>query len=140
MSQNGEQKIIYVVTAGEYSDYHIVGVFDDGALAHEFVERQNKAHGHDWGNVEEYLINELAPFMDNQEWKVWFDKDGNIERIEPTYISERPDDAGAIVSDIYYQLHRAVLVRSIIAPDEEHAIKIAGDIRAQFLAHKAGIT
>lgn len=36
---NRNNKIFYVVTSGEYSDYTIRGVFDDKELAQRFVDK-----------------------------------------------------------------------------------------------------
>ena len=50
-----ETKKVYVVTAGEYSDYHIVGIFDSREKAEEYI---NYSTYSDLNDIEEYNLNE----------------------------------------------------------------------------------
>ena len=52
---------VYVVTCGEYSDYHIVAVFTDREKAEEFIKVRNdkiSRWGDDAYNIEIYTANE----------------------------------------------------------------------------------
>jgi hypothetical protein len=50
-------KKIYIVTAGEYSDYHIVRVFEDKDLAVKYVDAVNlSSEEYDECDIEEYEI------------------------------------------------------------------------------------
>jgi len=57
----GRHKHVYVVTSGEYSDYHIVCVFLDRAAAQKYCEHRNrsvnKGGPYDECEVEEYPLN-----------------------------------------------------------------------------------
>ena len=46
-----ETKKVYVVTSGEYSDYHIVGIFDSREKAEEYINHSTYS---DLNDVEEY--------------------------------------------------------------------------------------
>lgn len=50
-----EMKKVYVVTAGDYSDYHIVGIFDSREKAEEYI---NYSTYSDLNDIEEYNLNE----------------------------------------------------------------------------------
>ena len=45
---------VYVVTVGEYSDYHIQGVFTSRKKADKFVGIFNRCHDYDEARTEEY--------------------------------------------------------------------------------------
>lgn len=48
---------VYIVTAGSYSDYHILGAFLDKDKAERYVEiHDNNRTYYDWLNVEEYNL------------------------------------------------------------------------------------
>ena len=53
-----ETKKVYVVTAGDYSDYHIKGIFDSREKAGEYI---NHSTDSDLNDIEEYNLNELKP-------------------------------------------------------------------------------
>lgn len=50
-----ETKKVYVVTSGEYSDYHIKGIFDSREMAEEYI---NYSTYSDLNDIEEYNLNE----------------------------------------------------------------------------------
>lgn len=50
-----ETKKVYVVTAGDYSDYHIKGIFDSREKAEEYI---NHSADSDLNDIEEYNLNE----------------------------------------------------------------------------------
>ena len=51
-------KIIYAVTSGDYSEYHIVGIFDSREKAEEYINHSSITELND---IEEYNLNELKP-------------------------------------------------------------------------------
>lgn len=53
-----ETKKVYVVTAGDYSDYHIEGIFDSREKAEEYI---NYSSDSDLNDIKEYNLNELKP-------------------------------------------------------------------------------
>ena len=80
MSGMAELKTVYVVTQGNYSEYHIVEVFADENEANQFAERlKSKLHGYgsDAVWVEEYDLasskhNLLTEFPDEAYMEVWY--------------------------------------------------------------------
>lgn len=53
-----ETKKVYVVTAGDYSDYHIEGIFDSREKAEEYI---NHSANTGLNGVDEWVLNELKP-------------------------------------------------------------------------------
>ena len=53
-----ETKKVYVVTAGDYSDYHIEGIFDSREKAEEYI---NHSSNTELNGVDEWVLNELKP-------------------------------------------------------------------------------
>jgi hypothetical protein len=124
---------IYVVTQGEYSDYHIITATTDKSVA-EAVAKKFKDSSYCEAAVEEY---EDAEIMLKPCWVIWFKQDGSVDEAENA-------------SDCYYtygeigQCHRPKfrpdLLRVIVSADNEAAaIKIAAERRAKFLAEEEGL-
>jgi len=118
---------VYVVTQGEYSSYKILSVFSERSVAQAFIEQPMRFG---WGDarIEEYQLDEFAAQMREglTLWRVVMDRGGNVKEAE--------------VSDSYY-LHSsdrpwgANVELLAWATDEQHAIKIANDRRAQMIAN-----
>ena len=53
-----ETKKVYVVTAGDYFEYHIKGIFDSREKAEEYI---NHSADSDLNGVDEWVLNELKP-------------------------------------------------------------------------------
>lgn len=62
-----ETKKVYVVTAGDYSDYHIKGIFDSREKAEEYI---NHSADSDLNDIEEYNLNELKPDKGEKVFKL----------------------------------------------------------------------
>ena len=60
-------KIIYVVTVGDYSDYHIKGIFDSREKAEEYI---NHSASTELNDIEEYNLNELKPDKGEKMFKL----------------------------------------------------------------------
>lgn len=121
---------IYVVTKGEYSDYHIVAVATNletaVKLAKRFTDRSDEAR------VEEY---EEASPVELPMWHVGFDADGHVTRCDAADWSN---------SYAYTNLNKCVsffdrVYVHVEAGSEEKAIKIAAEKRAEYLAQKEGL-
>ena len=120
------RKTVYVVTEGEYSDYHIEAVFDDRMLAEDYIDRRS-------------LINALAPINGMILYQTIF----NADESEPYYVEF------ADAEDISEFGDQPVvrpwgppgrLVVMVLARNEAHARKIAQDKRAEYLAAEFGIS
>ena len=117
---------VYVITKGCYSDYRIVGVSLDKKRAKEIAKAVDDSK-ESWlyeARVEEYDTDLLATCL----------------RYHVSYIQGRWE-AGADDYDEHqtnYMYNEKSFV--VYAKDEEHAIKIAQDMRAEYLAKQKGIT
>jgi hypothetical protein len=126
---------IYVVTAGQYSDYHICGVFSTEEQAEAFRQQHAKANPRYDARIELYHLD--APEMDKegvQLYVVHVDADGKITEMH-TEGSEYRELGGAYAWGL---------------PGEEQAVasssrgfdvaaKIARDELAALKAREAGI-
>ena len=125
---------VYVITKGDYSDYHIAGV----ALTKERAEEICKLKS-DWcdqAQIEEFDTEEIQARDYKQMWKcsryengIWtvipyFD---TIDRIDSATFGMGKYDYQTRKCDIDYELFFAY----IAAPDEEHALKKAQDMYAK---------
>jgi len=120
--------VIYVVTEGEYSDYHIVGLYSSEETAAAAAQKC------DGGRVEEYELDGNADLVARGYWvySVVMDIDGNTAQV---YEYGAP---GSVSSEGYIckwhsdeTLH---LSAKVCAKSKEHAVKIANDKRAQIIA------
>ena len=50
-------KKVYIVSAGSFDDYTILGVFDTEKAAKEFIENSNKDNWPGIPNIEEHILN-----------------------------------------------------------------------------------
>lgn len=122
-----DAKMFYAITAGEYSDYHIIAITDDKARAEE-LNRVIPDSG-----IEEFPD---TPAVQNGYW-IWRVRRDNrrksmfIEHIDSSF---GLNDLNKVCEDNGYTW------TSVQAMNEPHALKIAYDLFAQHDAEKAGIT
>lgn len=98
-----EQKI-YIVTSGEYSDYHICAAFSTKELAEVFIQ-----HAGDGYYIEEYNIDEPIVRM-NKLWLITFNVEtGELDSATPTdyEVEERKDTC--LYCDKYINTPRMLL-------------------------------
>lgn len=135
---NDESKTVYIVTSGSYSDYNIDAVFDDKERAEALARMIEDAE------IEEWPLNPPFSFNPREHagmllWRVyycarWF-RDQNewwavqSNPLEHQASSWEPDPLGTGYGGVF-----------VWASDKEHALKIAQDKRAEYLAHEAGIS
>lgn len=128
-----ETKKVYVVTAGDYSDYHIKGIFDSREKAEEYI---NHSSNTELNGVDEWVLNELKPDKSEKVFKLRskFDEiDFRITGYGPDAahykdLMCRADSGGWIPSNdvIFY----------ICADTRERAIKIASERLRQVKAEE----
>lgn len=115
---------VYVVTQGDYSDYHILGVFSNKKKAKMAAEQYSDQW--DEARVEEYIVNSLQIHPQNYfTYLVVMDKQGYthcIDRISPR---DSLDYAGIWGDDCMFF--------EIEAKDQDHAVKIANERRTRLL-------
>ena len=126
---------VFIVTEGEYSDYHICAVFSDAEIAEKFRKLYFGKH-RDSSKVEPWTVDELCEFMAQglYSFAVGIERDGDIVfclRMGASYRkSEDPGDefllSGSLTGERF--------LRCIVgARDEEHAVKIASERRTRVL-------
>ena len=128
-------KTYYVVTAGDYSDYHVVTVTDSKEKAERIKDLCNREkYGYNsYARIEEYeetISNNkfcyCVSFTDGREpfASIYFNASTEIENKRDINVV---DEYGG-----YYDV-------LVMAKDENHAIKIASDLVAQYKAEKEGV-
>jgi len=121
---SAKSKTIYVVTDGEYSDYHIVGVYSTRELA----ERCQSATLAD--NIEEYELDAVGYSLYDagyRRYHVTFEG-------EQTYVEQSKMDELAGQCIILFKGTPPRIRVTLYAKDEKYAVKIAADYRAQYIA------
>lgn len=120
--------MIYVITSGEYSDYHICAVATTESRAEEL--RKMYSNNYSQAEIEEYEENVPSDSwyhpVSIQYWEFLFDEKGNKR-----YVRQYWDEPNLPLK-IYGTSQ--IRINNIIADDESHAFKIACDKRAEYLA------
>lgn len=126
-------KTIYILTEGDYSDYHVVGVYSTKELAEkaQFVYIDSQ--------IEEYTLDNVPDYPPGM--KGWY---VNIDDAKPdeSYSYQVSPDYATIPSESEYNHYYNGQTGYYVycwAVDEDHAIKIARDKYYQHQAQKAGI-
>ena len=117
---------IYLVTQGTYSDYSVVGAFSDYARALDLSAILSDAR------VETYELDEYVEVAKRGlvPIEVLMSENGDSEVYRWENLDYPEGGSASIVADSdgpYLQCH-------CWARDEEHAVKIANEIRAQIIA------
>lgn len=133
---------IYIITKGRYSDYHICAVATDEKQAEKLAKMYTD--NYDDARVEEYDTEEytdrLAAFDDTRlPFSVNFNDKGEVisvwrqgaDGFEPR-IQERTCQYSRLLNGERLRVY-------LYAPDEEAAVKIAAEKRAEYLAQKEAI-
>ena len=122
---------IYVVTQGEYSDYHIITATTDKDIAEQVAKKFN---GDRWNEtyIEEY---DNAEIMLKPLFFMRFDKKGNVMECHLETSSYGYDPEYAVMK---YDCNKNIFTY-VVADTMEAAIKIAAERRAKFLAEEMGL-
>lgn len=124
----------YIVTRGEYSDYHIVGVFSARDAAQSFIERITDRY--DNPQIEEYILDAILPPAGMDLWDIVMKRDGaSVSAVinGDCFSWERGAIELVRLNRFDGEPHLEILVQCF-ARDKEHAIKIANEKRAQIIA------
>lgn len=123
----------YILTEGEYSDYHIIGVYSTEELAKkaQFVYADSQ--------IEEYQLDNVPDYPPGM--KAWYVNINANKPEKPGCSQMSPGWGTKIPFESEYTDHtgRSNYLVYCWAVDEEHAIKIAQDKFYQHLAQRAGI-
>lgn len=132
---------VYIVTSGEYSDYHIVAVFIDKDLAYRYATVRKLKDRWDDYNVEIYDTDDIKMADVNAE----------EEKIKPhilyrceflpngTLLEGRDTVKEKLEEPVIEDYGRTIVYVSKGDKSIEECIKIAQDMRAKYLAEKFGL-
>ena len=137
---DADEKIIYVITKGEYSDYHICGVTTDKERA-EYLRKFYTRDG-DEALIEEYL--DGAPDAGSYRelkavWMVLIMHTGQVSADLYSYAFEPFTNEFMFINRFALNEIEKDFKAYVMAEDEEHAIKIAQDQMAKMLAEREGL-
>jgi hypothetical protein len=114
---------VYIVTAGDYSDYRVIAAYStredaDRCVAAAMGER-----------VEEYNLDPFAPELRDgwRNWEVRMTRNGHVTSVNQ--VGGTPTTEWSINFDVENRMYT-----NVMAPDRERAIKVAAERRAQFIA------
>ena len=133
---------VYIITAGSYSDYHIVAVFADKNEAERFRDAQNEKAK--WDSQEcrigEYPIGADISLAGKELYCADENKRGEIYAYFAGEKIQDYSDEISIVKDDCGTLKCYIAVDMNCDEPEEHARKVAADLFAEYRARKEGIT
>lgn len=120
----------YVVTKGDYSDYHIIAVCSDRedaeAIARKFDENYENTCVEEYDDGKEVFIEQICYFFKiNRRGEIIDFRENSCE-----YFWENSKPSETINGDAYLY---------VLAKDEEHAKKIAVDRWSQWMARRKGL-
>ena len=123
-------KKVYVIVSGRYSDYQINAIFDREELANKFISVMNYEASIKDLRVEVWDLNPLEYELVHGEkaYVVLIGKDGNVSSVEWVKSPYGFGGSGVVFrNDMMYCY--------CFAKDEQHAIKISNEKRAQHIAN-----
>lgn len=123
---------IYVITKGEYSEYHICGVALDYEHAKEIRELLSRGSYYQ-AIIEEYDTDKWAEYLkDEKLFRI--EMQGDRTTCEYADIEDLDDDNLMVPRS--YDFPRNIFYIYVMARNEEHAIKIAADKLKQYKIEK----
>jgi hypothetical protein len=133
---------VYVVTAGEYSDYHIAGIFMDKNKAEIFCAIHNDKEN----SYEEYIIEEYENDDDMEvdetlkvtyKYEFYANKKGSINVYGGSGLHSLKKKNEVIPPHKYFQDYHIIVY--LDEPDaRDRALKIAQDMWAEYKANVVG--
>lgn len=137
---------VYIITAGSYSDYHIVAVFDNKDKAYAFSELYDRKSNSldDCSMVEEYIIGADTSIADKILYCAVMHNDGSISAFRYCTICFNILDYVSSINNVKeedYNILSCLIAVDVNKDDpEEYARKVAADLFAEYKARKEGIT
>lgn len=126
-------KTFYAVTAGDYSDYHIIAITDSKERADNIVKIYNNNGWNCNAQVEEFFDSESK---DEVFYDVRYETNGSYD-VSPQEFDKnyKFDNINIIEENVIHSDWWKYRV-FVMAKDENHAIKIAQDLWAEYKAKK----
>ena len=125
--------MIYIVTKGSYSSYRIVAATTDCDIAKRIAAKFSD-------DCEDAVVEEFpdAEVMLKNIWSVYFTKSGEVWTcVLSTDEYDYHKRLGAVIDTVWKRDYDLII--TVEADNEEAAIKIAAEKRAQYLAEKNGL-
>ena len=131
--------MIYVITKGEYSDYHICAV----ATTYENAEYLRKMYCDSYQDAE---IEAFTPDVPDDTfynpsptgyWRINFKANGELDG-QPEFYFDKPN-LEIEISRARFSFDLTLTVHNIKAEQPAEAFKIACDVRAKYLAEQLGL-
>lgn len=148
---SGDNMKVYVVTEGDYSDYHIEAIFTEKEQAEKYIALHTSRCYYDW-NIEEWEVD--ATHIDG-EVKMLYRYSADFRRDNERYRwAYKTDVEGGITGkavadeikreqtdDFIHDFHRGIIGYSVFLdePDLDKALKIFDDYLAELNAKEQGI-
>lgn len=126
-----EPAIIYAVTTGEYSGYHIVGMFSTKEKAEDYIESLMYPSEY---NIEEYTLDELQPNKSKKMFCVHIDYEDFNARIVSRYSTNDSRVEG--LQNTFQMTDSGEVKMFFISNDSKRAIKIASERLGQIKAEE----
>lgn len=133
---------VYIITAGSYSDYHIVAVFLEKAKAEQFQDMHNSraCYSSQECRIEEYSIGADMSLAGKRLYCAYVNSIGSIYAYDNCEAALNRADEIGIVKEEQGRLECFIAVPMNADEPEEYAQKVAADLFAEYKARKEGIT
>jgi hypothetical protein len=131
-----EQKSVWVIEQGAYSDYRVVGVFTTKESADKMAALINEGESYDLAEVDEWPLDPGAEDLNQgrRTFSVQMLKDGTVEKAEPCGPSPL-NLAGWVTQYTRSHWNPHSGVNAVVwAADEKHAVKIVNEHRVRIIA------
>jgi hypothetical protein len=134
---------VWVVEQGSYSDYRVVGVFTEKRYAQVIADQVNKI-GADEATVAEWPLNPCIEDLNagRVQFNVRMQRDGTVEDVTPREFLKCENTTVAIWQRTRVLIYAGTgvpdcLTACVWATDQQHAVKIVNERRAQMIAQGA---
>lgn len=135
MEEQKNSKLVYLLAAGEYSDYHVVGVFSDMGKAHRLIKDYPNEGWHEIHEVVVDCADAIPTGLKLHYVRMEYNGNSNIYRSVPDmYMKDIEDYKLRLNTE---NSRHIVLEGYVLAKDKRHAAKIANEKRAQLIASGA---
>lgn len=133
---------VYIVTAGSYSDKHIVAVFMTRKEAEQFCDAQNSKAKWDSQEcrISEYPIGADISLAGKELYRAYENKRGEIYAYFTGEKIQDYSDEISVVKEDCGTFECYIAVDMDCDEPEEYARKVAADLFAEYKARKEGIT
>lgn len=120
---------IWVVEKGSYSDYRVVGVYTSEENAKKVCDFLNASDPYDEATFAEWPLDPAVTELNQglKQYLVHIKKDGEVSHCEPW-------DAVSSYLSGSVSRWKEVMIAIVWATDEKHAVKIANEKRAEWIA------